>query len=160
TFWAWLTGHPAFVILWPIVTGVLAFIAGKGYEAWRERTAYIHRRWTSARLARRYLLFSRDQLRAVDAKAVSIGPARWEYWTRNIADFEEIKTRMIELEDDDLEERLYRWNAKTMDDLRELADIRKLSEQEYMERYGTNEPLQRPYRLEALQVAFALDAQE
>jgi hypothetical protein len=118
------------------------------------------RQWTSARLARRYLLFSRDQLRAVDPTAPNIGPAHWEYWMGNIGDFDEIKARMIELQNDELEEQIYRWNAKTMDDLRELRDIRTLSEPAYMERYGTNDLAQRPFRLEALRAAFKADADE
>lgn len=134
---AFLT-NPAFTFIWSILVGLLAFAAGRIYEHWNDQSRKNDAKWTSARLTRRYLLLARDQIRALVERLQkgNIAEAHVNVVLRAVDDFEEIKTRMVVLEDDQVEEAIYQWNLVAGDDLRELQDRLALPINTYVRKHG------------------------
>lgn len=141
-----LVTHPVFTFVWSAVVGVLAFAAGRIYELWNDQARRNDAKWTSARLTRRYLLLVRDQIKELikrreDPNGV-LAEAHVSTVLRAVGDFEEIKTRMIALEDDDVEEAVFQWNLVTTDDLLELSDrVTMHGSGEYYHKYGLSGPI-------------------
>lgn len=135
-----LLTNPAFGVAWPIITGIIAFILGRW---WQDRDRSQRKRdeqWTSARLTRRYLLSSAKQIRALVGRLTSdeqvLAQAHVDFVRRAISDFDEIKTRMIALENDPLEERIFKWNLVCLDNLKELGDALTMEPDVYRRTYG------------------------
>jgi hypothetical protein len=95
-------------------------------------------RLDSARLTRRYVILARDQLQALVNRFASntLAPAHVLYVQRTVGDFQEIKTRMIALEDDDVEEAIFQWYIVAMDHLAEAYDSITMQSDDYMRKYG------------------------
>jgi hypothetical protein len=70
-------------------------------------------------------------------KPIALG--RIKYIQKALADFDEIKERMIALENDDLEERLYRWHVLVMfSELEEFADYLLLTYPDFAAKYSAD----------------------
>lgn len=132
--------NPGFGVAWPIITGIIAFFLGRWWQDRDRRQRKRDEQWTSARLARRYLLSSAKQIRALVDRLTSnemvLAPAHVDYVRRAISDFEEIKARMIALEDDSLEEKIFQWNLVCLDNLKELNDALTMDPDVYRRTYG------------------------
>lgn len=143
--WVAFLSHPVFALMWPIATAVLAYWCGQLVERAKENFRQRYEQWQAARLARRYLSFAARLLHSLSTdtnewlngtgKPIALGRIR--YVQRTLRDFDEIKERMITLENDNLEERLYRWHVLVVfAELEEYADYLALSYPEYSAKYA------------------------
>jgi hypothetical protein len=145
-------------LLIPIFTfgaGVWTTLHAQDRKEQRDETARIRqesevkraRQKTAGRLTRRYLLFGEDVLKyMVDSiqNYKTLGPAKGGFFSaayvlyalEALSDFQEIKDRMIEFEDDDLEEAIWRWHARTMNELRTMIDVLGMSDEQLKAKHG------------------------
>ena len=137
--------HPGFTFVWSAVVGLAAFAAGRIYEFWNDQNRKNEAKWTSARLTKRYLLLARDQILALierfeDPKR-NLAEAHVAVVLRAVGDFDEIRARMIALEDDEVEEAIFQWNLVATDDLLEVHDRLTMEPSAYLVKYGVAGPL-------------------
>jgi hypothetical protein len=132
--------NPAFSVAWPMITGIIAFFIGRWWQDRDRKQRKRDEQWTSARLTRRYLISSAKQIRALVERLTSdelvLAQAHVDYVRRAISDFDEIKARMIALENDALEEKIFQWNLVCWDNLKELNDALTMSPDVYRHTYG------------------------
>lgn len=154
----WSKTKDVFSLLIPIITfgvGVWATLYAQDRKERREEAARITResgakrarQERAGRLTRRYLLFGETVLKEmVDSieNYKTLGPEEGGFFSaayvvnalEALSDFQEIKDRMIEFDDDDLEEAVWRWQARTMNYLRTMIDVLGMSDEQLKAKHG------------------------
>lgn len=153
--------HPGFAFVWSAVVGLVAFAAGRIYEFWNDQNRKNDARWTSARLTRRYMLLAQGQIlelvKRFEDPNGRLAEAHVAVVLRTVGDFDEIKARMIALEDDEVEEAIFQWNVVATDDLLEVRDRLTMEPIAYIRKYGLTAPLK--VRDISIMAALRMDAE-
>jgi hypothetical protein len=106
-----------------------------------------------------YLTFTADQLRLIQPSMPTNAQAHFNFWSESIEEFRALKVHLSDLDNGELEDRIYRWYRIVRDDMQDLVNWRTMPEEEYLAFRGSNDSYFYQINGDTLHMAFQTSAE-